>query len=158
MSGKSTRPRKGPRVPSAPSPAIGSIAERQQRSRTMASIPSHRTSLEQRLATSMWVAGIRGWRRNLKVERTRPDFTFSRQRVAVFVDGCFWHGCRKCGRRPSSNKTYWTAKLARNIERDGEQTKRLRSAGWTVVWLWGHEIERDPEGSALRVQLLVAAK
>lgn len=106
----------------------------------------------------MWAAGIRGWRRNLKVERTRPDFTFSRQGVAVFVDGCFWHGCRECGRRPSSNTTYWTAKLDRNVERDGEQTKRLRSAGWTVLRLWGHEIDRDPEGSALRIQLLVAAK
>jgi DNA mismatch endonuclease Vsr len=134
------------------------VAERQQRSRTMAAVPSQRTSLEQQLATFMWAAGIRGWRRNLKVECARPDFAFPRQKVAVFVDGCFWHGCRECGRRPASNTIYWTAKLDRNIERDREQTKRLRTANWTVLRLWGHEIERNPEGSALHIKQLVTSQ
>lgn len=124
----------------------------------MAAIPRQRTSLEQRLAKFMWAAGIRGWRRNLKVERTKPDFAFQRPKIAVFVDGCFWHGCRECGRRPTSNATYWNTKLDRNIERDREQTERLRSVGWTVLRLWGHEIEGEPEGSALRIKLLAASK
>ncbi|HEY5287193.1 MAG TPA: very short patch repair endonuclease [Solirubrobacteraceae bacterium] len=157
MPAESTQRRKSPRVPPAPPPATGGAAERQQRSRTMAAVPSQYTSLEQQLAAFMWAVGIRGWRRNLKVGRARPDFAFPRQKVAVFVDGCFWHGCPECGRRPSSNTSYWTAKLDRNIERDDEQTKRLRSAGWTVLRFWGHEIERDSEGIAFRLKPLVGS-
>jgi DNA mismatch endonuclease Vsr len=119
----------------------------------MAAIPSERTSLEQRLASFMWAAGVRGWRRHTKIERTRPDFAFSRQRLAVFVDGCFWHGCPQCCRRPASNTSYWHSKIDRNLQRDREQTHRLEAAGWRVVRVWGHEIERDPEGCALRVRL-----
>lgn len=106
----------------------------------------------------MWAAGIRGWRRNLKVERTRPDFAFRRQKVAVFVDGCFWHACPDCGRRPGSNATYWKAKLDRNVERDREQTERLRAANWTVLRVWGHEINKDPGGCALRIKLLLGSR
>jgi DNA mismatch endonuclease (patch repair protein) len=130
----------------------GDLAERLQRSRTMAAVPSERTSLEQRLASSMWAAGLRGWRRTARVERTRPDFAFPRYRLAVFVDGCFWHGCPRCCRRPATNISYWHTKLDRNIERDRQQTERLEGAGWTVLRLWGHEVTRDPRACALRVE------
>ena len=101
----------------------------------------------------MWAAGLRGWRRTARVERTRPDFAFPRYRLAVFVDGCFWHGCPQCCRRPATNTSYWHSKLDRNIERDGQQTERLERVGWTVLRLWGHEVERDPGACALRVML-----
>lgn len=71
--------------------------------------------------------------------RPRPDIAFTRQRVAVFVDGCFWHGCPEHGGRPKVNSTYWDAKIARNRERDAEQTQRLVAGGWTVVRVWEHE-------------------
>jgi DNA mismatch endonuclease Vsr len=119
----------------------------------MAAVPSERTSLEQTLASFMWAAGVRGWRRTIRVERTRPDFAFPRHQLAVFVDGCFWHGCPQCCRRPATNTLYWHTKLDRNIERDREQTERLEHAGWSVLRLWGHEVERDPKGCALRVEL-----
>lgn len=122
----------------------------------MAAVPSQRTSLEQRFASLLWAAGIRGWRRAARIERARPDFTFPRRRLAVFVDGCFWHSCPHCGKRPASNTGYWNVKLDRNMERDLEQTKRLRAAGWTVVRFWGHEIDRDPEGCVQRVGLVLA--
>lgn len=149
-------PRRAAVVPAAPAPQTGTLAQRLQRSRTMAAVPSARTSLEQRLATFMWSAGIRGWRRTAKVERTRPDFAFPRHKLAVFVDGCFWHDCPNCGRRPASNTAYWHAKLDRNVQRDSEQTERLQVAGWTVLRLWGHEVQRDPEGCVLRVKLGLA--
>jgi len=122
----------------------------------MAAIPSERTSLEQRLASFLWATGIRGWRRTGRVEGTRPDFIFPRRRVALFVDGCFWHGCPRCCRRPATNTDYWYTKLDRNIERDAEQTQTLEAAGWTVLRFWGHEIERDPEGCAQRVRSALA--
>ena len=133
-------------------------ATRLRRSRTMARIPSSRTSLEQKLAASMWAAGLRGWRRTMKVERSRPDFAFPSLRVALFVDGCFWHGCPQCCRRPASNTAYWNSKLDRNMARDEEQTERLRKADWTVVRLWGHEIDRDPDACVRRVASALASR
>lgn len=148
-------PSRSPLVPPVPAPTGRTLDERLQRSRTMAAVPSQRTSLEQLLASSLWAVGLRGWRRSAKVEGSRPDFTFPRLRVAVFADGCFWHGCPHCGRRPTANADYWHRKIDRNSERDSEQTQRLKAAGWTVVRFWGHEIERDPTGCAKRVAMVL---
>jgi DNA mismatch endonuclease (patch repair protein) len=72
--------------------------------------------------------------------RIRTDVVFRSTRVAVFIDGCFWHGCPEHGRRPiRANTEYWNAKLARNIERDARNTALLRAAGWTVLRFWEHE-------------------
>jgi DNA mismatch endonuclease (patch repair protein) len=69
---------------------------------------------------------------------TRPDIAFTRWKLAVFVDGCFWHGCPEHGVAPKSNTTYWSAKLARNVQRDREDTEGLEGAGWTVLRVWEH--------------------
>ncbi|WP_235624328.1 very short patch repair endonuclease [Mycolicibacterium goodii] len=69
----------------------------------------------------------------------RPDIAFTRQRVAIFIDGCFWHSCPQHGRKPSVNQDYWTPKLQGNTKRDIEQTKALEFAGWTVLRFWEHE-------------------
>lgn len=71
--------------------------------------------------------------------RVRPDIVFTARRVAVFVDGCFWHVCPEHGREPTSNEWYWTPKLRRNQERDRVADAALLEAGWTVVRLWEHE-------------------
>jgi len=68
--------------------------------------------------------------------RVRPDFIFRTQRVAVFVDGCFWHGCPRHGTRPRQNRKFWDEKIARNRQRDLLVTRRLRQRGWTVLRLW----------------------
>jgi DNA mismatch endonuclease, patch repair protein len=117
--------------------------EAAHRSRTMASVSSRRTDLEQRLAKEMWRLGLRGWRRGRRTAGAKPDFVFVGARVAVFVDGCFWHGCPACAKRPASNVEYWRPKIARNRARDAQQTRALRAEGWAVIRLWGHEIERD---------------
>jgi DNA mismatch endonuclease (patch repair protein) len=70
--------------------------------------------------------------------RARPDLAFTRKRVAVFIDGCFWHSCPEHGRPPLSNTAYWGPKLAHNVQRDRLDTERLQSAGWTVVRVWEH--------------------
>ena len=66
----------------------------------------------------------------------KPDFVFRRERVAVFVDGCFWHGCPRHATMPAGNRAFWKAKLARNAARDREVTVALRKAGWRVVRVW----------------------
>lgn len=77
--------------------------------------------------------------------RRKADIVFTKQRVAVFVDGCFWHRCPDHGSVPASNREWWEAKLARNVERDAETDRILTEAGWAVVRIWEHE----PPGSAL---------
>jgi DNA mismatch endonuclease (patch repair protein) len=71
--------------------------------------------------------------------RTTPDIVFSRQRVVVYVDGCFWHGCPIHATSPKANADYWKAKLIRNRERDADVNMALRAAGWTVIRVWEHE-------------------
>ena len=71
--------------------------------------------------------------------RVRPDIVFTARRVAVFVDGCFWHCCPEHGSQPSANNWYWEPKLRRNVERDRAADEALGNAGWTVVRLWEHE-------------------
>jgi len=107
-------------------------------------------------ATELALAGlfrlqhITGWRRHIALFG-RPDFAFPRMRVAVFVDGCFWHGCPKCYRRPGSNRRFWDRKLFRNRARDRLVTKTLRSLGWKVLRVWEHEL-KQPEILLLRLR------
>jgi DNA mismatch endonuclease, patch repair protein len=71
--------------------------------------------------------------------RVRPDIAFTARRVAVFVDGCFWHACPEHGRNPAVNDWYWAPKLRRNVERDRTADETLAGAGWQVVRVWEHE-------------------
>lgn len=82
--------------------------------------------------------------------RTRADIVFGPSKVAVFVDGCFWHQCPKHGTMPKSNVTFWEAKLRRNVQRDRESDRILSSAGWLVIRVWEHE------NCSLAAQLIAA--
>lgn len=84
--------------------------------------------------------------------RGTADVVFTRARVAVFVDGCFWHGCPAHYRRPGSNVEYWDAKVRRNVARDREVDGVLAAEGWSVLRAWEHE---DPVAIADRVEALV---
>lgn len=75
--------------------------------------------------------------------KVRPDIVFPRRRVAVFVDGCFWHVCPSHGTRPAANGAYWAPKLRRNQERDLRVNDRLTAAGWEVIRVWEHEPIED---------------
>ncbi|WP_410587565.1 very short patch repair endonuclease [Amycolatopsis sp. lyj-23] len=75
--------------------------------------------------------------------RVRPDIVFTKRKVAIFVDGCFWHVCPEHGRHPTSNEWYWTPKLRRNMSRDQLVTEALVDAGWRVVRIWEHVPLRD---------------
>ena len=99
---------------------------------------------------------ITGWRRNQKVFG-KPDFVFSKLKLAVFVDGCFWHGCPKHGTQPKGNRAFWKKKFARNIARDRLVNRALRRTGWRVLRIWEHELARKRERQVLRkIQLKLA--
>lgn len=92
---------------------------------------------------------ITGWRRNQKLFG-KPDFIFPKLRLAVFVDGCFWHGCPRHGTQPKGNAAFWRKKIRRNRARDQIVGKTLRRLGWTVLRIWQHELSQKNETRLLR--------
>lgn len=99
------------------------------------------TKPELALRSALHRAGLRyrcDFRIDLPAGRVRPDIVFTRRRVAIFVDGCFWHSCPDHGSRPKTNQPYWSPKLAKNVERDLRNTGLLEAAGWRVVRIWEH--------------------
>ena len=116
---------------------------KRKRSEVMAAIRGKgNRETEVRFAQILRKYRIKGWRRHFPLFG-RPDFVFQRQRVAVFVDGCFWHGCREHSRVPKSNVAYWRTKLQRNIQRDRQSNRALRRRGWNVIRLWQHSLVRE---------------
>ena len=111
------------------------------RSRTMRCVPSENTSLERHILKTIKLRGITGWRRHYKELLGRPDIVFPKRKIAIFIDGCFWHGCIKCSRKPASNLVYWRAKVSRNKIRDRLVNKSLRERGWKVIRIWEHDIK-----------------
>ena len=99
---------------------------------------------ELRLVRLLREARLVGWRRRTSLPG-KPDFVFRKARVAIFVDGCFWHGCRRCALSAKSNTKYWLPKIARNAARDKRITSELRGAGWVVIRILG---ACDPRQSA----------
>ena len=113
--------------------------------------PGRDTALEIRIRSALHRAGLR-FRKNLRVDltrgRVRPDIVFPRQRVAVFVDGCFWHGCPEHAEWPASNAKFWRDKIEGTRARDAKQRAWLESDGWRVMRVWEHE---DPGDAVQRV-------
>lgn len=113
------------------------------RGRNMAAIRRTNTKPEIALRSALHAAGHR-YRKDLRLTlasgvRPRPDIVFTRRKVAVFVDGCFWHACPMHFSPPRKNPDYWGPKITRNIERDQRYNEALRSEGWTVVRIWEHQ-------------------
>jgi DNA mismatch endonuclease (patch repair protein) len=114
-------------------------------------------STELRMVQLLRENGLKGWRRHLKLPG-RPDFTFRRERVVVFTDGCFFHRCPMCNWTPTSNVGYWEKKLASNVGKDREADRQLHERGWLVVRVWEHDIRRSPEDVVSRIKLALASR
>ena len=109
------------------------IFSKQKRSEVMSKILSKgNAKTEVRFARLMRAGGISGWRRHLPIPG-KPDFAFRKQKLAIFVDGCFWHGCPKCFRLPKQNRAFWKVKIEGNRKRDLSINGRLRRLGWKVI-------------------------
>ena len=132
------------RAPKASSPKIRA---------TMRAVGSSDTAPERSLRSALFRTGLRFRKEQplLREQRWKADILFPGVNLCIFVDGCFWHGCPIHYRCPKSNSSWWHEKITDNQRRDRHVGKVLRSAGWTVVRVWEHEIVADAEACAKRV-------
>ena len=127
---------------------------KKMRSAVMGAVRSHGNQSTELLIIAVFrTYGIKGWRRRQALPG-KPDFVFRKERMAVFVDGCFWHGCPSHLRMPASNVVYWNAKIRRNMARDRKVNAQLRSKGWTVVRIWEHALAEPKRVAARLLRLL----
>lgn len=133
---------------------MADIFTKAKRSDVMSRIRSHgNKDTEVALANFFRRHGITGWRRQLRLRfpvsglrfSARPDFIFPKLKLAVFVDGCFWHGCPQHGTKPKGNAKFWRDKISRNKTRDRLVTRTLRRNGWRVLRIWEHELAKKNE-------------
>lgn len=125
----------GRRLP-YPAPTSAAVSKQMRGNRRVGTRP------EQEVRSALQKLGLR-FRKDYSIAaggvRVRPDIVFTKRRLAIFIDGCFWHSCPVHGRTPSTNSPYWQAKLARNVERDDRNDRALETAGWKVARYWEHE-------------------
>ncbi|TLM79166.1 very short patch repair endonuclease [Microbulbifer harenosus] len=133
-----------PRKRTSPVPSSAAASKR------MAATGQRDTSAETRIRKRLFAQGLR-YRVDypvLRKPRRKADIVFTRAKVAVFVDGCFWHGCLEHGSWPKANSEFWRNKIETNRERDKDTDRRLNDIGWYVVRIWEHE---DPEIAVKRI-------
>lgn len=102
-------------------------------------------STELRFLRLLKESKITGWRRHYKIATYRPDFVFLKQRVVVYLDGCFWHGCPLHFNPPQTNVEFWKSKIALNRERDVASNEYLSLKNWRVIRIWEHEIKKNSD-------------
>lgn len=116
----------------------------------MAAVKSRDTGPEIQLRKGLFRQGVRGWRCNYKRAPGRPDIAWPARRVAVFVDGAFWHG-HPSRHKPGRSGEYWDRKIRQNVERDRRVDRELREDGWQVLRIWDFEIRKDLSSAVERV-------
>ncbi len=122
--------------------------DKETRSRIMSKIKSKNTSPEKALRKALWRRGLRF---RVQYGEEKIDIAFPNEKLAVFVDGCFWHSCPIHGHIPKSNAEYWAPKLKKNIERAKAKDSRLASQGWAIMHFWEHEVKENVESCADKV-------
>lgn len=120
----------------------------------MSQIKSTKTGPENRLKALFKKHRITGYRRNVSLFG-KPDFMFRRERLLVFIDGCFWHKCHRCYIRPKSNTKFWDTKIENNIIRDRKVNIELRKNGWKVLRIWEHELKKNTDKVVLKIRRLL---
>lgn len=123
------------------------IFTKEKRSQIMASVHSSRTTPE--LIVKKALKG-KGFSYQPKANGS-PDFINNKKKIAIFVNGCFWHGCKKCKKMPKTNKTYWTRKINGNVARDKINKAQLRKRGYRVVIIWEHQLKGKVKPKQLRI-------
>lgn len=135
---------------------MADVHTKKQRSRNMAAIRSRgNKSTEQKFLKILKDDKIFGWKCHENKLPGNPDFVFIKSRLLIFLDGCFWHGCKKHFSLPASNRLFWKKKIEENIERDKKNRARLRRKNWKVLRIWEHEIKNNPQGVVRKIKKII---
>jgi len=116
----------------------------EQRKYNMSRIRGKNTSPEIKLRKLLFANGIRGYRVHYNL-LGKPDTVFTKKKIVIFVDGCYWHRCPICFREPETRKEFWIKKIESNVERDKKINKQLHNEGWLVIRFWEHEVKKESE-------------
>ncbi len=128
---------------------------KKKRSEIMRAVRSKDSKIEIVFRRALWKAGFR-YRKNDKNYFGKPDIVLKKYKTVVFIDSCFWHGCAKHCRIPSTNKKYWVAKIERNKERDKEVNKWYKKNDWKTIRFWEHQINKDIDKCVKRIQSFIS--
>ena len=132
---------------------------RESTSRAMSANRAKGTQPELSLRRALWKEGIRGYRLNWKKAPGRPDIAFPARKIAVFVNGCFWHRCPHCQPSlPKSHRSFWNQKFRNNVRRDKDKTLQLKRAGWKVLIVWECKLKKNPQQAVIGVKKLLSIK
>jgi DNA mismatch endonuclease, patch repair protein len=126
------------------------VLTQEQRKFNMSRIRGKNTGPEVKLRKLLFAEAIRGYRIHHNLPG-KPDIVFTKKKIAIFVDGCFWHKCPVCFQEPETRKEFWMKKIQSNVDRAAKVNAQLRTDGWTVIRIWEHEIRKEPEEVVKRI-------
>lgn len=115
-----------------------------ERSRIMGAIKSKDSEVEIKFRKVLWKTGIR-YRKNVERYFGKPDILLKKHKTVIFIDSCFWHGCRHHGKLPKFHRSFWKAKIERNKQRDKEVRSYYKKKGWKIIRFWEHQIKKNPD-------------
>lgn len=125
-----------------------------QRTYNMSRIRGKNTVPEIKLRKMLFASGIRGYRIHYNLPG-KPDIVFVKKKIAVFIDGCFWHKCPVDFQEPETRNEFWMKKIQSNIDRDKKVNEQLKNDEWTVIRIWEHEIKQEPEEVVKKIMALL---
>jgi DNA mismatch endonuclease (patch repair protein) len=125
-----------------------------KRSETMRAIKSRNTSLEKNFRKILRDAGYK-FKNNVASLTGKPDIVFPKQKVAIFLDSCFWHGCKRHCRMPIANRVYWRKKIENNKKRDKKINAIYKKMGWEILRFWEHEIKKCPNKTINHIEKII---
>lgn len=122
----------------------------EQRTYNMSKIRAKNTGPEVKLRKLLFSQGIRGYRIHYNLPG-KPDIVFTKKKIVIFIDGCFWHKCPVCFQEPETRKDFWMKKIQSNINRDKKVNEQLENDGWSIIRIWEHEIRKEPERTVKKI-------
>lgn len=130
---------------------------KKKRSEIMSKIKSQDSIMEIAFRKALWNEGFR-YRKNAKNYYGKPDIVLPKHMTVIFIDSCFWHGCKKHCRLPSSRKSYWQPKIQRNVKRDKQVNAYYRKEKWNIVRIWEHQLKKNEKYYLEKVKNFILEK
>ena len=133
---------------------MADIVSKKKRSEIMSAVRSKDSKIEVDFRKAIWKAGFR-YRKNPTKYFGKPDIVLPKHKTVIFIDSCFWHGCKKHCRIPAVRRNYWMQKISKNVARDKEVVRHYKKQGWKIFRIWEHEIKGDIKTALRKITSLL---